>query len=281
MVRQTIGLARVRDFAGLCRMLISGSGIDPRWRWRKCLEFAHAPLRPALVVNAPLQGISSMATRAVLAELSAPCALHTGHALLVESVGGVDAARRVQSGEAFDLVFLASDAIDRLLASGHIVAGSKVALMRSSVAVAVRQGAAHPDISSEAALRQAVLNATSISLSTGPSGVALASLFKRWGIAQDIAPRMVQAPPGVAVGSLVARGEVALGFQQRSELLHLSGIDILGPLPDAVQIITTFSAGVCSACSRPDDARAVLAFMASPMASEAKFRQGMEPVQTC
>jgi molybdate transport system substrate-binding protein len=221
-----------------------------------------------------------MATRAVLAELTLACADRTGLALRVESVGGVDAAKRVQAGEAFDLVFLACEAIDRLMASGQVVAGSKVDLMRSGVAVAVRQGAARPDIATETALRETVRMAQSISVSTGPSGVALLQLFERWGIAQEIALRMVQAAPGVPVGSLVARGEVALGFQQLSELMHLEGIDILGPLPAAVQIITTFSAGVCSASTRRDDAQAVLAYMASPQAHAAKQSQGMEPIST-
>lgn len=219
-----------------------------------------------------------MATRAVLAELAMACANQTGLALSIESVGGVDAAKRVQAGELFDLVFLASDAITKLVASGHVLAGSKVDLMRSGVSIAVRQGENHPDISSEAALRETVRTARSISLSTGPSGVALAQLFERWGIAQEIAPRMVQAPPGVPVGSLVARGDVALGFQQQSELMHLEGIDVLGPLPQAIQIITTFSAGISTTSTRQADAAAVLAFMASAAASEAKRRQGMEPV---
>ena len=85
------------------------------------------------------------------------------------------------------------------------------------------------------------------------------------------------APPGVPVGSLVANGEVELGFQQLSELMHLPGIDVLGALPQEVQIVTTFSGGVCAASSQPQAARDLLAFMASSVADDAKRRQGMEP----
>jgi molybdate transport system substrate-binding protein len=193
-------------------------------------------------------------------------------------VGGVDAAKRVQAGEAFDLVVLASDAIDKLIASGHIAAGSKVDLVRCGVAVAVRAGAAHPDISSEAAVRAAVLAAKNLSYSTGPSGVALAKLFERWGIADAIKDRIVQAPPGVPVGTLVARGEVELGFQQLSELISLPGIDLLGGLPPEIQIITTFSAGVCTGSDKVDAVRALLAYMNAPEAAPLKIAQGMEPV---
>jgi len=102
-------------------------------------------------------------------------------------------------------------------------------------------------------------------------------LFERWGIAGEVEDRIVQAPPGVPVGSLVASGEVALGFQQLSELMHLEGIDVVGPLPDAVQIVTTFSAGVCTAASQTDAARRLLDFMASPETAEVKRRYGMAP----
>ena len=220
-----------------------------------------------------------MATRQVLAELVAAYGARAAGPITIEAVGGVDAARRVQAGEAFDLVVLASDAIDKLTAAGHLRAGSRVDLVRSGVAVAVHAGAALPDLSTEEAVRAAVLAARSVSCSTGPSGVALAKLFERWGIADQIANRMVQAPPGVPVGTLVARGEVELGFQQLSELLHVEGITVAGPLPPAIQIVTTFSAGIPVGTARAEEVRALLDFMVSPAADVAKQRQGMEPAR--
>lgn len=237
-----------------------------------------SPATPPTASAAPtLKAISSMATRQVLTELAMAYQAATGVTLALESVGGVDAAKRVAAGEVFDIVFLASDAIDKLLAAGHLVAGSRVDLVHSGVAVAVQEGAAAPDISTEAAVRAAVLAAPTLSYSTGPSGVALAQLFERWGIAEDIQSRIVQAPPGVPVGTLVARGEVALGFQQLSELIHVQGIRIAGPLPPEIQITTTFSAGTGVHSSQAAAVRALLDYMASPQAHGAKLRQGMAP----
>jgi molybdate transport system substrate-binding protein len=217
-----------------------------------------------------------MATRQVLAELASACEQRTGQPVAIESVGGVDAARRVAAGEPFDVVFLASDAIDKLLAAGHALAGSRVDLVRSEVAVAIQQGAARPDLGSEDAVRRAVLAAPTIGYSTGPSGTALLQLFERWGIADQVKSRTVQAPPGVPVGSLVAKGEVALGFQQHSELMHLDGIDVVGPLPEPVRITTVFSGAVCAAATRPQAVREMLAFMASPETVALKRRCGMD-----
>ena len=224
-----------------------------------------------------IRAISSMATRQVLAELAAACEQRGDWLVQIESVGGVDAARRVQEGERFDAVVLASDAIDKLVASGAAVAGSKVDLVHSPVAVAVRAGARPPDIATEHQLQRAVQAAASIGYSTGPSGTALMRLFERWGRIADIKDRLVQAPPGVAVGTLVATGEVALGFQQLSELIHLDGITVVGSLPAAVQIITTFSGAVCAVSSQAEAVRRLLAFMASPDADGAKRRHGMKP----
>ena len=217
-----------------------------------------------------------MATRQVLADLAAAWQAQGGSAIAIESVGGVDAAQRVQAGEVLDLVFLATNAIDQLMASGHLLAGSKQDLMRSHTAVAVPASVSAPDISTEAALRQAVLSAPTIGYSTGPSGVALQQLLERWGIAAQVQPRMVQARPGVPVGTMVARGAVALGFQQLSELIHVPGIRIVGNLPDAVAIDTVFSGAVAAKAAQPEVAASVLAFMASPQAAAAKQAQGMD-----
>ncbi len=229
--------------------------------------------------NALLKGISSMATRQLLTELLALYAAQGGAAMQLESVGGVDAAKRVQAGEGCDIVFLASDAIDKLVQSGHLEAGSKVNLADSGVAVAVRAGSAQPDISTGEAVRAAVLAAKSLSYSTGPSGVALARLFDGWGITEQIKDRIVTAPAGVPVGSLVAKGAVELGFQQLSELIHLEGITLLGNLPADIQITTTFSAAVRSASAHKSQARALLAFLTSDQAAAAIRRQGMEPAR--
>jgi molybdate transport system substrate-binding protein len=223
-----------------------------------------------------ITGISSMATRQFLAEAAAAWQQRGGAAVAIESVGGVDAAKRVQAGEPFDVVVLAADAIAKLAAGGHVVADSVTGLVRSGVAIAVPRGAPKPDIASEAALRAAVLAAPTLGYSTGPSGVALQQLFTRWGIADEIGARLVQAPPGVPVGSLVARGEVALGFQQLSELMHLDGIDVVGPMPEALQIVTTFSGAVGAASAPPAAARELLDFIRSPAADEARRRHGMQ-----
>jgi molybdate transport system substrate-binding protein len=169
-------------------------------------------------MNTALTVVTSKATRAVLADLVPAFEAQSDTRVALESVGGVDAARRVRDGERFDVVVLASDAIEALLGDGHLLLGSRVDLAHSSVAVAVRSGTPHPDIGSEPALRDAVLAARSIARSTGPSGVALDRLFQRWGIVQEVQERTVVAPVGVPVATLVARGEVELGFQQLSEL---------------------------------------------------------------
>ena len=145
-----------------------------------------------------LTGISSMATRAVLAELADAYAASTGVRVDITSVGGVDAARRITAGETFDTVILASDALDKLIAAGHVQPG-RVDLVRSPVALAVRSGSPHPDVSTEAALKQAVLAAPALGYSTGPSGNHLAALFARWGIADQVRERIV-VPLDVAAG---------------------------------------------------------------------------------
>jgi molybdate transport system substrate-binding protein len=222
-----------------------------------------------------LTGISSMATRQVLAEVATGWR-RSGGDVVFESVGGVEAAKRVQDGETFDVAVLASEAIDKLITAGRVVACSRTELARSGVAIAVRAGAPRPAIDTEVALRGAVLSARTIGLSTGPSGVALQQLFERWGIAEAIRPRLMQAPPGVSVGALIARGDVELGFQQYSELMNLDGLAVIGPMPPGLEIVTTFSGGICATSTQAEAARALLDFIRSPAGDHARKRNGMQ-----
>lgn len=221
-----------------------------------------------------------MATQAVLTQLCQMYADQTGVQWQIESVGGVTAAERVRAGESFDAVLLASDAIGRLIATGHVLPGSQTDWVDSPVALAVAQGTPVPEIGSEAALRQAVLAAPQLSYSTGPSGVYLETLFQRWGILDSIRSRIVVPPPGTPVGTLVAQGRATLGFQQLSELMALPGLTVVGCLPPEVAYLTTFSAGLPATLrddpSRQAAARAFLSFLASPATLVTKQRHGMD-----
>jgi molybdate transport system substrate-binding protein len=219
-----------------------------------------------------------MAAREVLAELSAQYQAATGQAVQCEPAGGKDVARRVRAGEGVDLVVLAGDVIGQLLAEGHVVAGSRRDLARSGIGVAVRQGAPGADISTEEAVREAVLAARSLSYSTGPSGDYLEQevFKKRWQILEQIRSRIFVPPPGTPVATLVADGRAELGFQQLSELLNQPGIQLLGSLPATLQITTVFAGGIAATSQRPDAAGAWLAYMAAPAAATVKQRHGME-----
>jgi molybdate transport system substrate-binding protein len=195
----------------------------------------------------------------------------------VESVGGVEAAKRIAAGEPFDAVVLAAGALETLIAQRHILADSRIDLVKSPMAAAVRRGAARRAIGSENEVKEAVLSSGRIGYSTGPSGDHLLGLLNRWDIASTVKDRLVQARPGIPVGSLVASGEVDIGFQQLSELLHVDGIDVLGLLPDPIQGTTTFAAGVTPVSTQPDRVRTLLAFMASPAVAAIKRENGMEP----
>jgi molybdate transport system substrate-binding protein len=221
-----------------------------------------------------LKLISSMATRELLAVLADQYARETGQPVTPVSAGGVDVARRVGAGEVVDVVVLAAEAIDKLVAAGRIV-GGRVDLVRSGVAIAVHAGAPRPPIATEADVKALVLASPTLSYSTGPSGVFLEMLFARWGILEQIRARIVVPPPGVPVGALVANGTAVLGFQQLSELMNLEGITVLGPLPDSIQSMTVFSGGVSASSAAPEAARALLAYLASPQVAALKQQHGM------
>ena len=216
-----------------------------------------------------------MATRRLLGEMIAQFEKTSPHRVALESVGGLDAAKRVRAGEPLDVVVLAREVIDDLIGAARIVQGSRVDVAVSAIGVAVRSGTPHPDISSADGVRAAVLAARRIGYSTGPSGQYLAKLFASWDPDGRLTDRITVAPVGVPVGSLVARGDIELAFQQLSELGG-DGIDVVGQLPPDIQMMTTFSGGVARASAQPDAARALLAFMASPALTPIKREHGMD-----
>jgi len=185
---------------------------------------------------------------------------------------------RLQRGESADVVIIVGDALEKLIAQGKVVAGSRVDVARSNIAMAVRSGAPKPDISSVAALKQTLLTAKSIAYSDSASGVYLSTvMFQQLGIADQVLPksRMIPAEP---VGAVVARGEAEIGFQQVSELLPVQGIELVGMLPPEVQKVTVFSAGVVAGAKEAEAGRALIRFLASPAAAPAIVKSGMEPV---
>jgi molybdate transport system substrate-binding protein len=226
-----------------------------------------------------IAGVSSMATKHLLAELAGVHARQTGNRVSVISMGGVEVAARVRAREPYDFAVLAAEALAKLETEKLLVAGSRVDVALAAIAVAVSAGSKAPDISSEGAVRDAVTGARSIGFSTGPSGAHLLRLLERWGIAESVKPRLVQAPPGVPVAALLARGEVELGFQQLSELIHEPGIDVVGTLPPGAQALTPFSAAACSASTRAEATRAWLRFLAAPENDACKRRHGLEPMK--
>jgi molybdate transport system substrate-binding protein len=181
---------------------------------------------------------------------------------------------RLKGGEITDIVILSDAALADLMNAG--IVAERFALARSGIGVAVRAGATRPDVSTAEALKRAVLQAKSVVYSTGPSGIYLASLFERMGIAAQISHKVRQVQ-GEPAGAVVARDEAEIGFQQMSELLPVAGIDIIGPIPAEIQEITVFSAGLHARAPAPDAARALIAHLKAPAAAPVIRKKGMEP----
>jgi molybdate transport system substrate-binding protein len=221
--------------------------------------------------------LASNAVKEALAALVPDFESATGHRVVTIWGGTLDISERIRSGEVVDIVVLAAPRIDDFISQGRLMADSRVDIARSGIGVAVREGARKPDISSGTALKAALLAARSIVLSSGPSSVYLADLFQKMGIADEIKSKIDQIGPGLPVGKAVARGEGEIGFTQVSELLSVNGVDYVGPLPEDVQHITVWSAGLHVAAPEPDAARGLVEFLTAPQAAAVVRRCGMEP----
>ncbi|MDB5416102.1 MAG: transporter substrate-binding protein [Rubritepida sp.] len=186
--------------------------------------------------------------------------------------------QRLARGEPADVVILARGALDALVAAGHVRRGSEVDLVESRIAMAVRAGTPHPRIGTVDEFRQAMLDARSIGYSASASGVYVSTeLFQQLGIADQVLHKAHRVM-SERVGSVVARGELEVGFQQVSELLPIEGIEIVGPLPAAIQRVTTFSARICTRSEKPQAAHALIRFFASSAAREVIRQTGLDPL---
>ena len=144
------------------------------------------------------------------------------------------------------------------------MAGSRVDLAKSGIGIAVRAGAPRPDVSTPDALKKALLAAKTVGYTSGPSGVYMAGLVERMGIAAEVKAKFRSVPSGGTIGTIVASGDCEIGFQQVSELVHIPGIDYIGPLPAEVQRVTVFSSGLQTGAPKPGAAKALVAFLTTP-----------------
>jgi molybdate transport system substrate-binding protein len=245
-------------------------------RARITMIAASMVLVPGMAQAAEIKVMMSAAFKAAYLELVPQFERATEHRVVTIGAPSFDIVARLKAGEVVDIVILAGAALDQLIKDGKIVAGSRADLAKSGVGLAVRAGAPKPNIGSADAFKQALLAAKSVAYSTGPSGVYLAGLFQRMGIADTLKPKIRQVK-GEPVGAVVARGEADIGLQQVSELLPVAGIDFVGPLPPEIQEVTVFSAGLHVGAKEPEAAKALLKFLTAPAVAPVIRKTGMEP----
>ena len=198
----------------------------------------------------------------------------TGHKVLTVNAIPV----RLERGEPADVLIMVGYALGGLIKQGKVMADSRVDLVKSPIGVAVKSGAPKPDISSAETIKGALLAAKTIAYSDSASGVYVSTeMFQKLGIAEEMKDkaRKIRATP---VGEIVARGDAEIGFQQISELKPVAGIDIIGPLPDELQKITVFSAGIAAVSREPDAGKALIKFLASPEARDTLVKSGLDPI---
>jgi molybdate transport system substrate-binding protein len=216
-----------------------------------------------------------MATRHLLADLGAGFAARYPAQVTFRSAGGVEVAQWVRNGEAADVVVLSETAIKALAAEKLLVADSVADVFVSDVVAAVPEGAPDRAISTQVELHDALSSASAIAYSTGPSGTAVLSLIECWGLTSELTGRLIQAPPGVPVGALLAHGDADLGFQQRSELSGVVGVRILGPLPGEAAIKSVFSAAMHMQTRHRDESLQLIRYLSSPAAANTVTAHGM------
>jgi len=221
--------------------------------------------------------LSTLALRGVLTEIADEFRVLTGLSFAATYKSTNMALNLIAQGATADMTIITREAIDRLVRDGIIVAGSTTDLAQSGIGIAVRAGAPKPDIGTVAALKRALLETKSIAFSRlGASGIHFADVIERLGIADEV--RRKAHISDSYVGEVTARGEAEMAVQQISELMPVAGIDIVGPLPDEVQKISVFAAGIFRAARNPGGAGKLISYLAEPRLVPVLIRKGLEPV---
>ncbi len=226
--------------------------------------------------------LSTTAMKTTLGELLPPFKRSTGHVVVPSYAPSAQIAKRVADGEQADVAIITAQGIDDLVRQGKITAGTRADIARSAIALAVQKGAPTPDISSAEKFKQALPAAKSVATSApvggGQSGAHLVKIFERLGITEAMKPKTLHGPGGPAglIGLFLVRGEAEIGIQQMSELMAVPGIDIVGPLPDEIQIYTVFAAGLATAARDAAAGRALIAHLTTPAAHAVLRANGME-----
>jgi molybdate transport system substrate-binding protein len=206
----------------------------------------------------------------------------SGHSTRFSYAPSARIAKQVADGESNDVAIVTGPGIEDLIRQGRIVAGSRTDIARSAMGLAVQKGSPRPDISTAEKFKQAMLAAKSLGMSNpvggGQSGANLMKIFDTLGITEAMMPKLTFGPGGPAglIGNFLLRKEVEIGIQQIPELMAVPGIDIIGPLPDEIQSMTTFAVGLSTAARNPDAGRALMAFLSTPVAAKVMMEKGMQ-----
>ena len=206
----------------------------------------------------------------------------SGHKFDLSYGPSAQLTKRLAEGEAADAVVLTGPGIDEMTRLGKVVAGSAISLARSETMVAVKKGTPRPDISSLEKFKQAMLAAKSIAYSgpgAGASGAHIAKVFAQLGIADAVRPKTVLGPGGPAglIGNYLVRGEAEIGMQQDAELMAVPGVDILGPLPAEIRLITEFVFGVHTGATDAAASKALAQFLRLPAVRAVMAKKGLTP----
>jgi molybdate transport system substrate-binding protein len=228
--------------------------------------------------SADIKVLTAGAMKSVVLALQSGFEAASGHRLVVDNDTAGGLTKRIEAGEAFDMAIITPSAIDGLIEKGKVVAGSRAAVAKVGVGVAVKEGAAKPDLSSAEAFKRTLLSAATVAYidpaSGGSSGIYVADLLKKLGIADEIKPKeRLQA--GGYVADKVAKGEAEIAIHQISEILPVKGVTLAGPLPEEIQNYTVYAAGLSATSSDPKAAQSWIDYLKSPAASAAIESRGM------